>query len=221
MATVEEKNAIGRAIAAAAPYPVVVELGAHCGEDGAWLEPLCQPWPGRYVMVEPDPRNAQYLIDNPRRPVVDFRRLVLGAVSDQDGIAEFHFCRNERDKNRASGSLRKPTGHREHFPWIEFPFVGSVPTYRLDTLFEREQLARIDLLWVDIQGAEREMILGGETALRHTRFAFLEVEDVELYEGEALRPELVALMAERGFSEAENFGYNMLFRNVGFEECVR
>jgi 2-O-methyltransferase len=219
VATAEEKRAI-EVILEGISYPCVVELGAHCGEDGPWIRAACRPEPSQYVMVEPDVRNAQAILDDThgKLAIWSARRLILGAISDRDGMADFHFCRNERDRNRASGSLRRPTGHLEHFPWIEFPFVAQVPTYTLDTVFEREWLTKIDLLWVDIQGAEREMILGGETALRHTRYAFLEAEDVELYEGEALKPELIALLGARGWALQADFGYNILLRNFRFEE---
>jgi len=211
MASPEEQSAI-REILRAARHQTLVELGAHCGEDEGWLRAAC-PFGMDHVMVEPDMRNAQYLIDKPTGP---HRRVILGAVSDQDGMADFHFCRNDRDNNRASGSLRNPTGHRVHFPWITFPYVGMVPTFTLDTIFERERLTKIDLLWVDIQGAEKDMIAGGQAALSHSRYVFMEAETVELYEGEALKHELIALLP--GWTLMQDFGYNILLKNEKFSE---
>jgi len=86
----------------------------------------------------------------------------------------------------------------------------------LDSIFESEWLTKIDLLWVDIQGAENLMIAGGKTALSHTRYLFMEVENVELYEGEALKTDLVALLP--GWTVLQEFEYNVLMVNGGFSE---
>jgi 2-O-methyltransferase len=217
MATPQEQSAIQKILQSIRFQPTIVELGAHCGEDEAWFREACFTDP-LHVMVEPDMRNAQYLIDHPKE-TGQTRRVILGAVSDRDGVAEFHFCRNDRDKNRASGSLRNPTGHRVHFPWITFPFTGMVPTWKLDTIFARERLTKIDLLWVDIQGAERDMIAGATMALARTQYIFMEAETVELYEGEALKPELITLLP--GWTLLEDFGCNILLRNERFVEAMR
>ena len=93
-----------------------------------------------------------------------------------------------------------------------------VPCYTLDALFEAEWLSKIDLLYTDLQGSEREMIRGGEAALKHTHFCFMEVERVELYERQALREELVSMMDERDFVIHQEFEFNSLFRNTAFVE---
>jgi FkbM family methyltransferase len=46
----------------------------------------------------------------------------------------------------------------------------------LDSVARETQLDRIDLLWVDIQGAERDMIAGGRHALSRTRYMMIEAE---------------------------------------------
>lgn len=214
MATEQEKSAV-TTLLIDVESPCIVELGAHCGEDEDWLRLAANSFQCHHVMVEPDMRNAQYLVDLPTGPN---RRVILGAVSDKNGVAEFNFCQNDKENNRASGSLLKPTGHLEHFPWITFPFKGMVPTYTLDAIFEREYLTKIDLLWVDIQGAEKKMIEGGGRALKHTRFLFVEAETVELYEGEALKPELISLLP--GWTLLNDFGYNLLLSNDSFVERV-
>src|ERR1700683_4405984 len=103
-------------------------------------------------------------------------------------------------------------------PWITFEKRTWVQTWTLDTLFEREWLTCIHLLWTDVQGSERQMIAGGATALRHTKFCFMETETVELYRDQALRGELVLLMAAHGFRVEEQFQYNSLFKNMAFKE---
>ena len=182
---------------------IIVELGAHKGEDSAWmskLKPLVQ------VCVEPDPDNFKemykVLFDVPSRAI-------WGAITAEDnGHVDFFACDNATGQDRASGSIRRPTGHLKHFEWCKFERVVKVPAFTLDTI--AKDLPRIDLLWVDIQGAERDMIAGGREALAKTHHIFIEAEEVEMYEGQALRPELLAMLPD--FEVMETFDYNLLLR---------
>lgn len=211
MATEQEKQKV-TAILEQFKNPCIVELGAHTGEEENWFSDAAQG-KLRHIMVEPDTRNVKHLLD---KPTGTDRRVIIAAVSRENGTAEFHFSDNPRENNHASGSLKRPTGHLEHLPWISFPHTGMVQTITLDTLFEWEKLDRIDLLWVDIQGAEKDMLAGGTKALEKTRYIFMEAEDIELYEGEALKPELIALLP--GWTLVEDFGSNILLRNDHFVE---
>lgn len=222
--------------------PCIVELGAHTGEDEEWIRAACRdPRQVHYVMVEPDPRNCQAILNRGRGLVINTlsglstqaltacgnyqtyayspwlgsRRLVIGAIADEDGIREFNFSQDDKGL-RTSGSLREPTGHLKHFPKIGFVFKAMVPVFTLDHIFESEWLTKIDLLWADIQGAEDMMIRGGQTALKHTRYLFMEIEKEELYGGEKLGHELIAMLP--GWEVIEQFPYNVLMRNREFSE---
>jgi FkbM family methyltransferase len=217
-----EMSAIRLALADARS-PCIVELGACTGEDSPNFESLIRPGETlHHVMVEPDPRNVQHILDNcgptafagkAPRPLGPRRRLILGAVARESGFRQFHFSEHPTD-GHVSGSLLEPTGHLEHVPATSFPHVGMVQCWTLDQIFQREYLKKIDLLWVDIQGAESEMIAGGKNALAHTRYCFMEAETVELYRGEALKPDLIALLP--GWKLTDDFGYNILLRNERF-----
>lgn len=77
--------------------------------------------------------------------------------------------------------------------------VVTVPALSLDGLFEQEQIAEVDLMKVDIQGAERMLIEGGQKALKRVRLIYIEV----LFETEsptaALFGELHTLLTDAGF----------------------
>lgn len=197
--------------------PVIVELGARTGEDEDALRRAFRE-PCKYVMVEADMQNCQAIMDHSHSSQMSGayltinRRLILGAVAGHNGLVTFHGSKSADDA-RTSGSIRRPTGHLRFFPEIEFPdeLKTVVPCYTLDEIFRRELLEKIDLLWVDIQGAERDMIAGGAAALARTRYLFIEAEETELYEGEALKPELIAMLP--GWNVLQDFGYNLLMRN--------
>jgi FkbM family methyltransferase len=210
----DEQSAIS-AILREIPSPCIVELGSCGGEETPWLRAACQdPQHLHHVLVEPDPRNVQKILD--AEPTSRTRRLIVGAVSDRSGMQPFHFATNQKDRSNASGSLRKPTGHVELIPEVLFTHVGAVMCYTLDEIFEREWLTKIDLLYTDLQGAEDLMIRGGQTALKHTRYLFMEVEKVELYEGQQLRDGLLAMLP--GWLLVEEFPFNVLLENPRFRE---
>ena len=92
-----------------------------------------------------------------------------------------------------------------------------VPAARLDTFCSSHGLAAIDLLHMDVQGAEKDMILGGRQALSHTQYLFIETEDRVLYEGMAVKSELLAML--RDWKLIVDFGYNCLLENQNFTEA--
>lgn len=189
--------------------PVIVDLGSFQGEDTVWMAEACLQTP-RCVLVEADMRNLQVIIDRKIAPQ-EHRSLILGAVADHDGLAQFHVCENTVGQGRGSSSIRKPTGHLDAIKWCEFPHVSVVPCYTLDSIFRREWLEKIDVLWVDIQGAERDMIAGGQKALERSHYLFVEAEDAEMYEGQATKPALIKLLP--GWNLIAEYEYNILLEN--------
>ena len=202
--------------------PVILEAGAHTGEETFQFEELLGR-PFRHVLIEPDPRNVQHILDHvgptayenrAPRPLGPMRRLILGAVSDACDFREFWFSNNSEDQSHSSGSLLEPTGHLVHYKHVSFPYKGMVVCWTLDEIFRREYLSWIDLLYSDVQGSEAAMIRGGTETLTHTHYLFMEVERSEMYRGEALRDDLIAMLP--GWDLAGDFGVNILMRNKNF-----
>lgn len=214
MATKREMAAI-KEIMFEVRSPTVVELGARMGEDEDWIRETCCET-AHYVMVEAEIRNCQVIMD---KGIHQTRRLILGAVASYSGTAEF-WGAMDGDNISGSGSIKKPTKHMQIFPLVEFieDMHTHVPCWTLDDIFEYEWLSKIDLLWVDVQGAEGDVIAGGKKALSHSRYLFIETEDRELYEGMIFKDRLLEVMKEMNWKLLEDFGYNCLFRNESFCE---
>jgi hypothetical protein len=66
----------------------------------------------------------------------------------------------------------------------------------LDDLAKSNNLDKIDLLFVDIQGAEREMVLGGTEILKKTNWIFIESYTNEMYEGQIVREDLLKMLPD-------------------------
>lgn len=211
MATEAEKEKL-REVLYPLRSPCIVNLGAYQGEDEEWHREACREQV-HYVMVEPDVRNAQVILDN--GGISQTRRLIIGAVAKHSGDVVF-YGNALSDAHRGSGSIRPPDEHLKFFPDIHFPEAAKtvVPAYSLDDIFKREWLSKIDLLWCDVQGAEADMIRGGQNALSHTRYLFLETETARLYSGMALKEELLGMLA--GWKLIEDFRENCLLHNPAF-----
>jgi len=73
----------------------------------------------------------------------------------------------------------------------------------LDKALVEEDLREIDLVKIDVQGAELEVLAGGIQTLTLTKFAWIEVSFKPLYEGACLFEEVYAAMSRQGFQLVE------------------
>jgi len=188
---------------------VVIECGAHVGEDTAWMAAT-----GAAVHAfEPDPRN---------RPPSDLPATVRWnevAVSADDGESEFTPSAVLQDGRpwTESGSLRPPLEHLAQYPWVSFGAPIRVRTIALDGYCAREGVGDVDVLWADVQGAELDMLHGAEATIARTSWMALEVSEFEMYAGQARRGPLTDWLAERGwrlaFEEREGPASMAMFVN--------
>jgi FkbM family methyltransferase len=190
--------------------PVVLELGAHHGQDTTRIHDACRAAPV-YIAVEADPRNLPVL-----RQTIGTRAVMVvhAAIADRCGEATFHQCEGNHD---ASGSIRTPKAHLVEFPHITFEHDVRVPATTLDALAERLGVGEVDLLWCDIQGAEGEMIVGGQRVLERTRWLVIEADRLEMYVGQMTRAMVESLLPGWEIIDEWPIDANVLFRNLSFE----
>ena len=182
-----------------------LELGAHRGTDTEWLSCI----PGVTIHAfEPDPRNEQ-----PPRPNVTVHR---AAVGDVDGRAAFILSESGwGQKWTYSSSLKHPKNHLTLYP-VTFGETVTVDEITLDSFAQRNNIAAVDFIWADIQGAEGEMVRGGRELLRRTRYLYTEYSDEELYEGQSTLADILELLPD--YRVIELWPENVLLENRGFRE---
>ena len=164
-----------------------LELGAHVGSDTAKLAAL----PGVTLHIfEP---YAPNLAQIPAYPNVVRNAMAVAAV---DGVAPFHVSGSTDGVPFTYGSsLYAPAPHlATAYSEIVFDETVTVPTITLDTYVHQHRLERIDFIWADTQGAERDLILGGRRALARTRYLYTEYAEPPLYVGQPSRAEILALL---------------------------
>ena len=189
-----------------AEHPRFMDLGAHVGGDSEWMCGALGEREFQGIAVEADPQNYASL-KNRKLPI----RTCFGAVSSYTGVCDFWVCEHP-PAGRGSGSIRRPTGHlmRGGEPYT-FRKI-QIPCITLDDLFQLSGFDHLDLLWVDIQGGERDMIAAGQETLKRSRYLFIESEYAEeLYEGQAMREELLSMLPD--WKVIESFDFNLLMRH--------
>jgi FkbM family methyltransferase len=157
-------------------YRHVIDAGAN---RGAFTDAFLQLHkPERVVLVEAIPELALKL---QARYEGDPRISVLGAaLSDRDGEARFEINRSE-----ASSSLLPIDPRNSEWFSRDLNVANSivVPTLTLATLMHREKLDRVDLLKLDLQGAERLVLTAAAGMLDRVSVIYTEVFFEELYAG--------------------------------------
>jgi len=130
-------------------------------------------------------------------------RLVEKAVSDREGTLRFYPTDPARtitkhaQGNPGASSLFRARSDYPHETYVQNEI--EVESTTLERLMREEDIAAIDLLWMDIQGAELMALRGLGERLRDVRLIHLEVEFQPIYEGQPLFPEVHRYLRGRGF----------------------
>ncbi len=73
----------------------------------------------------------------------------------------------------------------------------------LDNWCAANNITAIDIMWIDVQGAELLVFEGAPEILKHTRIIMTEVGLKPYYEGHTLKPDIDKFLLARGFRELE------------------
>ena len=96
---------------------------------------------------------------------------------------------------------------------LKFDRTAEVKTLRLDTFCAQHHITDIDFIWADVQGNEREMILGGQSAFARVSYLYTEYSNEELYEGQVGLKDILAALPGK-WEVHTDYGADVLLRNV-------
>jgi len=195
---------------------LVLEIGAN---DGQTTVEFIRNMPhARIICFEPDPRAIQKFKCKIRSPYVSLEEIAIGSFN---GTVWFHQSSGLEQifplGYDQSGSIRKPKAHLEVWPLARFNRQIPVPMMRLDDWAAAKRIGPVDFIWADVQGAEGDLLLGGQHVLSQTRFFYTEFSDDEWYEGQINFATLCACLP--GFSLLQKYANDALF--VSNNEIVR
>lgn len=200
------------------PPEVILDVGACEGEDSLrYLSLFPQT---RVIAFEPLPANiAKIATVIPEHDKHRFQ-LVSTAVAGSDGTRRFHVSSGrppgvpDSDWNygNKSSSLLNPSDlmHKIH-GWLRFDEVISVEAVTMPTIFKRFDLGLVNLIHLDVQGAELEILKASAEVLPRVQSVWLEVSERPIYENQALVGDVEVFMRNAGFSKvldlrSEGFG---------------
>ena len=173
-------------------YRNVIDGGAN---QGAFTDAFLRLHnPERLILVEAIPELAEKL----RTHYANDRRIavVAAALSDRNGEARFEINRSE-----ASSSLLPIDPRNSKWFSRDLPVAKTitVPTLTLPELMSRHGLEEVDLLKLDLQGAERLALTGGAEMLERVQVIYTEVFFEQLYAGAWLFWETNEFLSGHGF----------------------
>lgn len=157
---------------------------------------------------EPVPDNVALLQENLERFGTSTVRVFPLALSDRTGEETFYISSGTPDDvpeapgwnyGNKSSSLLPPGKVTEHHEWLRFEHTIRVPTDTLENVCCREGFERIDVIHLDVQGAELKVLEGAGSVLETVQAIWLEVEKVPLYEGQPLEQDVESFMSRHGF----------------------
>lgn len=192
----------------------------------------------RIYTFDPEPINVKYMTtlgsqdawgNNNDILIADQRHQFYPyAISGENGTSTFHRSRNNVPQGdsigRYSGSIRKPVTminspkYGARWPGCLFDEQVTVETKRLDTFCQENKIDHIDFVWMDTQGAEKDVLSGMGDMIQNIDYIYTEFYDEEMYEGCAGLEEIKSFLP--GFELIQIWGYNdadggdVLFKKV-------
>jgi len=146
---------------------------------------------GCVAAIEPSMREQQMLAGNIERNGLKNIRLRPVALSDRVAEVELLVAAAGHSGHNTLGAFSYNTvlDHRE-----------KVQTLPLDEIMKQEKLARVDVIKMDIEGAELSALRGAADTLRqHQPLILMELSDRALQHQEASSRDVLALLTQNGY----------------------
>jgi len=131
------------------------------------------------------------------------------AVADKKGFIEILYDETYHNVGMASSFLQ------------EYTAKEKVESISLDEYAKQQQISRIDLIKIDIEGGEYSALTGMREILMHYRPKILiEINNIALKSSNRSEEELVSLLTEKGYRKIKIVSKTDNSYNAVFEYCV-
>ena len=183
-------QAMGRILGPA--VRTVVDAGAH---RGAVSRRLAEVFPhARVYAFEPvDEVYAELKLAASERPTIV---PVRAALADREGEAELNVNGCPGTSSLLAASERCLAYHADKVRTVR---RERVPLVRLDHWALREHIRAVDVIKIDVQGAELDVLRGASGLMQTLRAVYSEAQLTPLYDGAATFTDLDLFLRDQGF----------------------
>lgn len=169
----------------------LVDVGAHQGVFTTAVDHFCGISHG--LLIEAQPSHVTRLLKEFPQPKF---QVVHAAVSDVVGQVEF-----EVNGFDATTSILKTKRHLPELAALDVHVVEKIicQSLTLDAIYSQIDFGSVDLLKIDVQGAEHLVLRGAHNILTQTKMIWTEISFKALYEGSCLYNEVFDMLNQAGF----------------------
>ena len=173
---------------------IIIEAGTADGSDTLFFSNHFKD--GKIYGFEPEPicfNESQKKVGD--KPNVELSNMALSDVTSTSTL----YVSDRFGEMWGSSSLLKPKEHLIVHKEISFKKEITVNTINLDEWFQAKGLNHIDLLWLDMQGAEPMVLRNAPITLSKTRYLYTEVSLIDTYENVEKYESFKVFLNENGF----------------------
>jgi FkbM family methyltransferase len=181
------------------PKPIIVDAGAHLGFFSLFVKKL-KPY-SRIIAIEPLPENLRLLKVNLKLNSIRDVVIVKKALLDNDKRLKLYLP-NYVDYDAASTLTYKNTPVK----------IYSIQSISLSKLIKLYNLEKIDLLKMDIEGAEFQIIINDIKLLKKKilYLIFEYHENIKSYNKSTVKK----ILQDNGFKKVHEFRHVLCFKNT-------
>jgi FkbM family methyltransferase len=140
--------------------------------------------------------------------------VIMSSVGNFNGKTSFYLS----PSNIGASSLLKINDHQRSSEWQQYEI--SVDIIRVDDWAKQNNINEIDILWMDVQGAEKMVLEGVGEYLKNVKAICTEVEVEHMYHDSTLKTDLDEFLLENGFIEIRTF-HMVPIENVTLDEIKK
>jgi FkbM family methyltransferase len=183
-----------------APGGTLVDVGAHIGYHSLKAAAAVGP-AGHVIAIEPNPGTVRLLRDNIRASSATAIRVEPVACSNAEGTLELFAA---AEANIGESSLARHTASGAG----KIAGVYRVPARTLDAIVKEAAVSRVDVIKIDVEGAEMLVLQGArETLARYRPALILELIDSELQAMGTSSAAIREYLRAAGYSSGRNIDF--------------
>jgi len=147
---------------------------------------------GLVMAIEPSQREFNYLQDNLKLNKITNVKAFQIALSNKNDTGTLHIARDDHEGQNTLGIFAHPDIKRSH--------TEQVSLRRLDDLIDEEKVDRVDVIKLDVEGAESKALEGAHHILhRFSPLLLIELSDAALRSQGSSSSKLLGLIKSLGY----------------------